>query len=51
MWTPNLGSLIKYGIFGQYSIVDHNNVICEVWSLYPKGGIELFYHQAIPLVA
>jgi hypothetical protein len=38
------------GIFNQYFIVDHNNVICEVWSLDPKDGIELLYHQATPLI-
>jgi hypothetical protein len=46
----NLGSLIRYGIFDQYAIVDHNNVICELWSLDPKDGIEFLYHKATPLV-
>jgi hypothetical protein len=50
MSPPNLSGLIRYGIFGQYSIVDHNKKHLWSWSLDPKDKIELLYHQATPLI-
>jgi hypothetical protein len=36
-------------MYGQHTIVDHNHITCEVWSLAHKHGYQFLCHQTTQL--